>query len=99
MLPAMSPDTLFSSEISPSDAVAVLGSAVAVLVAMSTLIAVVRRLLYVCRPNEILIFSGRKHVLADGTAVGYRVLHGGRMLRIPVLETVARMDMRLFPVE
>ena len=53
----------------------------------------------ICRPNEILVFSGRGHVLADGTASGYKILRGGRGFRLPFLETVNRMDMRLFAVE
>lgn len=55
--------------------------------------------LSICRPNEILIFSGRKRRLADNTEVGFQVLHGGRGFRVPLLETVSRMDVRLQPVE
>jgi flotillin len=61
-------------------------------------LAAVRALLYVCPPNEVLIFSGRDHTTPDGRTVGFRVLHGGRALRIPVLEKVDRMDMRLIAV-
>lgn len=73
--------------------------AVAIVVLFAAFVAIVNRFLYICRPNEILIFAGRKHRLADGSVVGYKVLHGGRGFRIPLLETVSRMDMRLFPVE
>jgi flotillin len=37
--------------------------------------------------------------LRDGSTVGYRILHGGRAVRVPLLQTVARMDMRHNPVE
>ena len=47
---------------------------------------VLSHLLCICGPNEILVISGRRHELADGTSVGYKVLHGGRGLRIPILE-------------
>ena len=56
------------------------------------------RLLCICGPNEILVISGRRHVLADGSSVGYKVLHGGRGIRIPILEEINRMDTRIVPV-
>jgi flotillin len=57
-----------------------------------------RYLLRICRPNEILIFSGRKHRTVDGKTVGYRVVFGGRGVRIPVVETVDQMDVSLISV-
>ncbi len=56
------------------------------------------RLLCICGPNEILVISGRRHVLGDGSSVGYKVLHGGRGIRIPILEEINRMDTRIIPV-
>jgi flotillin len=50
------------------------------------------QLLYICKPNEILIFSGGKRTGGDGRDVGFRVKHGGRGIRIPVIESVVRMD-------
>jgi flotillin len=82
-----------------SRAVLILGTAVGAVVAFAVMVLVVSRFLYICRPNEILVFSGRKHRLPDGTVSGYKILHGGRGVRVPFLETVSRMDMRLFPVE
>ena len=82
-----------------STAMGLLLGALAIVLGFAALAFVLTRFLYVCRPNEILIFAGRKHTLRDGTTVGYRILHGGRAVRIPLLETVARMDMRLVPVE
>ncbi|MGE0400667.1 MAG: flotillin family protein [Kofleriaceae bacterium] len=61
------------------------------------LLVVYRYLLRICRPNEILIFSGRRHKL-DGRDVGYRVVFGGRGMRVPVVETVDRMDVSLISV-
>ncbi len=72
--------------------------AVAAVVLAWFTIWVLSHLLCICGPNEILVISGRRHVLADGTSVGYKVLHGGRGLRIPILEEVNRMDTRLIPV-
>ena len=59
----------------------------------------VARFLYLCRPSEILIFSGRKHRLADGTVVGSRVVFGGRAWRIPIIENVQRMQMLSMPID
>ena len=52
----------------------------------------------ICNPNEILILSGRKHRTKDGQDVGYRVIFGGRVIAIPILETVKRMDVTSMPV-
>jgi flotillin len=57
-----------------------------------------KSLLGICRPNEILIFAGRNHTTADGRAVGYRVVFGGRGVRVPLVETVHRMDVSLISV-
>jgi flotillin len=54
--------------------------------------------LCICKPNEVVILSGRKRRAQDGQEVGYRVLAGGRAIRIPVLETVKRMDVTTMPV-
>ncbi|MBD2774364.1 flotillin family protein [Iningainema tapete] len=54
--------------------------------------------LCVCSPNELLIISGRKRRTQDGQEVGYRVLAGGRAIRIPIVETVMRMDVTTMPV-
>ncbi len=79
--------------------ITVLVAAVAVLVGFFIVIAIVKRFLFICGPQEILVFSGRSHKLPDGTVSNYKILHGGRGLRLPFLEIVRRMDMRLFPVE
>lgn len=86
-------------DVSLDTAVVVLVAAVAVVVVFGLFLLLLRSFLFVCKPNEILIFSGRKHVLPDGTTSGYKILHGGRGFRMPFLESVSRMDMRLFAVE
>jgi flotillin len=62
------------------------------------ILMVYRALLRICRPNEILIFSGRKHTLPDGRTVGYRVIFGGRGVLHPLTEKVMRMDVSLISV-
>ncbi|MEO8549783.1 MAG: SPFH domain-containing protein [Kofleriaceae bacterium] len=76
----------------------VIGGVVAGVVVLLLLMVIYRYLLRICRPNEILIFSGRKHRTEDGRMVGYRVVFGGRGVRIPVVETVNRMDVSLISV-
>jgi flotillin len=71
------------------------GGAVAVVVA----VMFVSRFLYLCRPSEILIFSGRKHRMPDGSEVGSRVVFGGRAWRIPLIESVQRMKMLSMPID
>jgi flotillin len=77
----------------------VLGASVLAVILLGALLLIIQRLLFICPPNKLLIFSGRRHVLPDGSVVGYRVLHGGRGLRIPLLESVSELDMRIFPVQ
>ena len=54
--------------------------------------------LCVCKPNEVVILSGRKRKIKDGQEIGYRVLAGGRGIRIPILETIKRIDVTTMPV-
>ena len=76
----------------------VIAGVIAGVVVLLLLIVIYRYLLRICRPNEILIFSGRKHVTEDGREVGYRVVFGGRGVRVPVVESVNRMDVSLISV-
>jgi flotillin len=76
----------------------VFGGISAGIAVLLVLMVIYRYLLRICRPNEILIFSGRKHTASDGRIVGYRVVFGGRGVRVPVVETVHRMDVSLISV-
>ncbi len=62
------------------------------------LVWLVKSFLCICKPNEVLIISGRKWRTKDGQEVGYRVLAGGRAIRIPIVETIKRMDITTMPV-
>lgn len=53
---------------------------------------IVARLIYICPPSEVLIFAGTHRRVGD-RMVGYRLVQGGRGIRIPMLETVDRMDL------
>lgn len=53
---------------------------------------VAKRLLHICHPNEVLIFSGTRRMV-EGKLTHYRLVHGGRGLRIPLLERVDTLDL------
>ncbi|MBU0551196.1 flotillin family protein [Myxococcota bacterium] len=57
-----------------------------------------RKLIYICAPNEVLIFSGESRRLGDRT-IGYRLIKGGRGIRIPLLERVDRIDLTNMIIE
>ena len=69
------------------------------IVAGVALLITITRLLYICQPNEVLIFSGRRRTLADGRVVGYQIIKGGRRVRRPLIEVVDRMDLTNMPIE
>lgn len=60
--------------------------------ALVALVLVIKNILHVCHPNEVLVFSGRSR-RSGGRTVGYRIIKGGRTLRVPLLETVDRIDL------
>jgi flotillin len=62
-------------------------------VAFSAGMFVIRNLIYICGPNEVLVFSGSHSIDAQGKRRGYRIIKGGRGIRIPMLERVSRMDL------
>ena len=64
------------------------------------LYAVVRNLLFICQPNEVLIFIGGRSATSTGKKqVGYRIIKGGRAVRVPFFEIVDRMDLTNMPIE
>jgi flotillin len=73
-------------------------STFAALLAIVAVVAVVvviilLRLLYVCQPNEVLVFAGRRRRGKDHNFKGYRIIRGGRGVRVPLFETVSRIDL------
>ncbi len=72
------------------------GVALGVIAAISWL---VKSLIVICLPNEMVVITGRKRRTGDGREVGYRVLNGGRTMRIPVIEKVSRLDLTTIPIE
>lgn len=49
-------------------------------------------LLHRCPPNQVLIFAGKKR-RAFGREFGYRLIQGGRSMRLPFLEKVYSLDL------
>jgi flotillin len=69
------------------------------IIAGLVVLAFIKANLRICHPNEILVFSGKKRRLKDGTAVGYRIIKGGRGLKIPIVESVSRMPLNTIPID
>ena len=46
-------------------------------------------------PNQVLIVSGRKHKLEDGSMVGFRIVKGGGTFVMPVFEKVDILSLEL----
>jgi flotillin len=70
-----------------------------IIIAALIILAFIKANLRICHPNEILVFSGRKRKLKDGTEVGYRVIKGGRGLKIPIIESVTRLPLTTIPID
>ena len=66
---------------------------------LTALIYTVRSLIVICLPNEMVVITGRRRVTTDGRRSGYRLLHGGRTLRVPIIERVSRLDLTTLPIE
>ncbi len=70
-----------------------------IVLALVVVLLAVRSLIVICPPNRVAIISGRQRVLADGRTVGYRILKGGRTIRIPLLERVDWMDLNTISID
>ena len=63
------------------------------------MVMIVSSLIIICPPNRVAVISGRTRTLSDGRTVGYRILKGGRTIRIPIIEKVSWMDLNTIPLE
>ena len=76
-----------------------LGAVALVLLTLTvTAIGLAGIILYICQPNEVLIFSGRRRTTSQGSQ-GYRVIKGGRGFRVPLIEQVDRIDLTNMIIE
>lgn len=62
-------------------------------IGLMLLIAFISTNVVICRPNEIVIISGRQRKGPDGNKIGYRVIRGGRGFKWPFIETVNRLSL------
>ena len=63
------------------------------------LIMILSSLIVICPPNRVAVISGRSRQMSDGRTVGYRILKGGRTVRIPLIEKVSWLDLNTIPLE
>ncbi len=55
-------------------------------------------LINIAGPNEVLIISGTPRQI-EGRTIGYSTVKGGRAIRLPLIETVNRMDLTNMTIE
>ena len=70
-----------------------------VLMVVVVLITTVKKLIVIVPPNRAAVLTGRRRKLADGQAVGYRSISGGRTFRVPIIETVQHVNLETIPIE
>ena len=86
------------SQIAAMDAGSTLLLGFVLLVIITSILSTIASMINICPPNKILIFSGRSSKRPDGTTRGYRVLFGGRGIKIPIIETVHEMSLNTIVV-
>jgi flotillin len=71
--------------------------AIILVVAVLAIIGIITKLLQICAPNEVLVISGKhrtiEHKTRGSRKVGYRLVQGGRTIRIPMMEKVDKLDL------
>ncbi len=78
-----------------ADAGGVVGGLVFVAVILGiAILLTVQGLICICQPNEVLVLSGSRVARK-----GYRIIKGGRAMRLPLFEVVDRMDPTNMPIE
>src|ERR1700693_1750415 len=90
--------TLFADLNFMQSGVAILAAIVIVIVMFLLLYMVFSRYTKV-GPNQVLIVSGRKHRLEDGSVVGFRIVKGGGTFVYPVLEKVDILSLELLTID
>lgn len=75
----------------------------ALVIAGVVLSIVISKLIYICPPNRVLIFSGTTRHVQDSKGdyrdVGYRLVQGGRGIRIPLMERVDHLDLTIMIID
>ena len=70
-----------------------------IVAAVVIVVLAIRSLIIICPPNRVAVISGRSRDDGEGTARGYRILRGGRTIRIPLLEKVDWMDLNTIAID
>ena len=70
-----------------------------VLAALLALVATISALIVIVPPNTAAVITGRRRRIESGEPVGYRVVVGGRTLRVPIVESVDWMPLDTIPLE
>ncbi|HQV31808.1 MAG TPA: flotillin family protein, partial [Calditrichia bacterium] len=75
--------------------------AIGVIIAVIVLVlgTMITRFLIIVHPNEVVVLSGKKRKMPDGSTVGYRLIRGGRAFRMPLIEKASRMSLEAIPLE
>lgn len=82
----------------PSSLVTVVLTACLVASAIVVAAVIVKRCLILVMPNELVVLLGRRYRTPDGRVLGYRVVFGGRVFRLPFVERAIRMPRGPFAV-
>ncbi len=77
----------------------VLGIVVVLALIIMAALAAFKSLVIIVPPNMVAIISGKDRVDPDGKTVGYRVIQGGRTLRVPLIEKVDYMNLNTIPID
>ena len=77
----------------------VFGGALILGLVLIVLIRLYRAFLFICRPNEMLVISGKTRTAATGDKTNFAVIRAGTHWRVPFIQTVYRMDVGLMPTE
>ncbi len=74
------------------------GGVIFLLLLIWGIIALTKYVLVIVPPNMVAVITGRRRALTDGSTVGYRVVRGGRTVRIPMLEQIQWMSLNTIPL-
>ncbi|MDE2764163.1 MAG: SPFH domain-containing protein [Gemmatimonadota bacterium] len=79
--------------------IAALIAGLVIVIAIVVLVATIKSLIVIAPPNRAAVLTGRNRLLTDGQRVGYRSISGGRVFRVPIIETVQHMNLETIPIE
>jgi len=71
-------------------------------ISVVAIMIILKNMIYICGPNEVLIFAGiKKQLLIGGIRreLGYRFIRGGKGIRVPLLEEVYKLDLTNMPID